>query len=64
MRATHPRPHVPATMDVMRPSQLFGAPRRSSAHDPRRWMRLVALTLAGAAALLPLLGAATRALAE
>jgi hypothetical protein len=64
MRATHRRPHVPAMMDLMRPSQLFGAPRTSSVHDPRRWMRRVVLTLAGAAALLPLLGAATRALAE
>ena len=64
MRATHRRPHVSTTMDVMRPSQLFGVPRTSSAHDPRRWMRLVVLTLAGAAALLPLLGAATWALAE
>jgi hypothetical protein len=64
MRTTHRRPHVPATMDVMRPSQLLGAPRTASVHDPRRWMRLVVLTLAGAAALLPLLGAATWALAE
>ena len=64
MRATHRSPHVPDTMDVVRPSQLFGAPRTASVHDPRRWMRLVFLTLAGAAALLPLLGATTWALAE
>ena len=60
MRATHRRPHVPATIDIMRPSQVF-APRARSMDDPRRWMRLVFLALAGAA-LLPVLGSATRAL--
>ena len=63
MRATPRRPHVPDAMDVLRPSQLLGIPPTSSAHDPRRWMRLVFLALAGAAALLPLLGATTWALA-
>jgi hypothetical protein len=64
MRATPRRPHVPATIDIMRPSQVFGAPPTSDVHDPRRWLRLVFLTLAGAAALLPLLGATTRTLVE
>ena len=61
MRATHRRPHVPATIDIMRPSQVFGATPNSNVDDPRRWMRLVFLALAGAA-LLPVLGSATRAL--
>jgi hypothetical protein len=63
MRATPRRPHVAAAIDIMRPSQVF-APRARSMDDPRRWMRLVFLTLAGASALLPLLDAAARALAE
>jgi hypothetical protein len=62
MRATPRRPHVSATIDVMRPSQVFGAAPASDMRDPRRLMRLVFLTLAGASALLPLLGATTQAL--
>ena len=56
--------HAPATMDVMRPSQLVIVSPAADVRDPRRWMRLVLLTLGGAAALLPLLGATTRALVD
>ena len=62
MRATRRTPHVPTRLDIVRPSQLFRARPTSSAHDPRRWLRLVLLTLAGASAMLPLLGATKRAL--
>jgi hypothetical protein len=51
-------------MDVMRPSQLVIVSPAADVRDPRRWMRLVLLTLGGAAALLPLLGATTRALVD
>jgi hypothetical protein len=63
MSATPRRPQVPAPIDIMRPSQVFGAPSTSNVHDARRWMRFVLATLAGAA-LLPLVRATTRALAE
>jgi hypothetical protein len=61
MRASPRRRHVPATMDVMRPSLALGGTPTSDVHDPRRWMRLVLLTLAGAGAILPLLGATAAA---
>ncbi len=64
MRATRRRPHVPATIDIVRASQILGATPRSAVHDPRRWMRLVFLALAGTGAILPLLGATTRALID
>jgi ribosomal protein S4E len=63
MRVTPRRPHVPAAIDIMRPSQVFAAPPASGMHDARRWMALVFLTLAGAA-LLPLLVGASRALVQ
>jgi hypothetical protein len=51
-------------MDVMRPSLVLGATPTAVVHDPRRWMRLVLLTLAGAGAILPLLGATAAAIID
>jgi hypothetical protein len=64
MRTTPRTPHVHAPMDSMRPSQILGATPRSDGDDARRWMRLVFMTMVGAAAILPLLGATTRALVD
>jgi hypothetical protein len=57
--------HAPLAMDLMRPAAIFRTPPRTSAQDPLRWLwsaggpalgpALVAL--AGAAALLVLVGA-------
>lgn len=51
-----PRPHLP--MDAMRPWEILGTRRDPTAWDPRRWLRLALVALAGAAALAALLGAA------
>ena len=58
MRTTPPRPHVALAMDVLRHSHAFGRPPTSPTHDARRWLRLALVTLASAAALAVLLGAA------
>jgi hypothetical protein len=55
--------HATLPIDVMRPWQAFGPPPTSAAQAAqaaRRWMRLVLLTLLGAATLAILLGVAAR----
>jgi hypothetical protein len=65
MHATHgTRPRFLAAdgMDVMRPSQLLGAPA-PSADDPRRWLRAVfqvLVVLVNVAGVAVLLGVALR----
>jgi hypothetical protein len=64
MRTTPGTRHATLVMDVMRPRQAFGPLPTSATHDARRWMRPVLLSLAGAAALAVLLGAAATARAD
>jgi hypothetical protein len=58
MRTTRHTRHAPLAMDVLRPAQVFGRPSTAATHDARRWLRLVMVTLASAATLAVLLGAA------
>ena len=53
-------PHASLTMDLMRPSQLFAAPRTIPARDLRPWFRRAATTLVAVAGRLRQLGATRR----